>query len=38
MGRVPEEAGRYDGGDITTADGGHASCGGSLFRVDSVLL
>lgn len=23
---------------MATADGGHVSCGGSLFRVDSVLL
>lgn len=25
-------------GTFTTADGGHVSCGGSLFKVDSVLL
>ena len=37
MGRVPDEAGSHDGGDIATADGSHASCGGSVFRADSVL-
>lgn len=33
-----KKQGAHHGGDTAAADGGHVSCGGSLFRGDSVLL